>query len=113
MDSLYRTGKATALEIQGGMSSPPSYTAVRTLLTILEQKGHITHYEDGPRYVYEPTVPRKEMAVTTLKGVLQTFFDGSIERAVATLLDQRETEISDEQLERLMEMIAKARKEGR
>jgi predicted transcriptional regulator len=113
MDALYRSGTATAVEVRDGMPDPPTSTAVRTLLTILEQKGLVRHREDGPRYVYEPVVPRNEVALASLQRVLQTFFEGSLEHAVSTLLYQKETRITDAQLERLASMIEKARSEGR
>lgn len=112
-DALYRLGKASAADIRAALPNPPSYTAVRTHLTILEEKGHVAHQSDGPRYIYEPVVPREEMAKTAIDGVLLTFFDNSVERVVATLLDRKESQISREQLDRLAQIIEQARKEGR
>src|SRR5580704_11032635 len=86
MDAVYRLGKASASEIREALADPPSYTAVRTLLGILEQKGQLTHGVDGPRFIYEPVTPREEMAQTALQGMLETFFNGSLEMAVASFL---------------------------
>lgn len=113
MNALYRLGKATASEIREALPDPPSYTAVRTLLTILEERGHVKHASDGTRYVYEPMVAREEMAKTAVDGVLRTFFDNSVEQIVATLLNRKERKISDDELERLARMIKRAREEGR
>ncbi len=113
MDVLYRSGQASAADIQKALPKAPTYTAVRTLLGILEQKGHVRHFSDGPRYIYEPIIPREEVAESAIHNVLQTFFDGSIERAMATLLTREEANLTDEQLARLAAMIEEARKEGR
>jgi predicted transcriptional regulator len=113
MNALYRFGKATAIEIRGAMPDPPSYTAVRTLLTILEERGHVKHVSDGSRYIYEPVVAREEMAKTAVDGLLRTFFDNSVEGIVATLLNRKERQISDQELERLAKMIERAKEEGR
>jgi predicted transcriptional regulator len=113
MDALYKSRRASAAEIQKSLPKPPSYTAVRTLLGILEQKGHVRHTVEGPRYVYEPTAPLEEVAERAINNVLQTFFEGSVERAMATLLTRDEANLTDEQLTRLAEMIEQARKEGR
>ena len=111
MDALYRLGRASAAQILEAISDPPSYTAVRTLLTILEKKGHVRHESEGARYVYEPLVAREEMGLQAVRGVLQTFYDNSVERVVAALLEG-ETVSSDE-FDRLARMIDQARKEGR
>lgn len=113
MNALYRLGKATASEIREALPDPPSYTAVRTLLTILEERGHVKHASDGTRYVYEPMVAREEMAKTAVDGVLRTFFDNSVEQIVATLLNRKDRKISDDELERLARLIKRAREEGR
>jgi predicted transcriptional regulator len=113
MDALYRLRRASAAEIREALAHPPSYTAVRTHLTILHEKGHITYECDGTRYIYEPVVPREEMAKNAIERVLQTFFDNSVEKVVQTLLDRDETQISTEQLDRLVRIIEHARKEGR
>ncbi len=113
MDALYKLGKATAAQIQAAMPDPPSYTAIRTLLTILEKKGHIRHRADGPRYIYEPKVAREKMAQRAVKSVLQTFFDDSVEGVMAALLNQEDKKLSREELDRLARMIEKAKEEGR
>ncbi len=113
MDALYKLGKATAAQIQAAMPDPPSYTAIRTLLTILEKKGHIRHRADGPRYIYEPKVAREKMAQKAVKSVLTTFFDNSVEGVVAALLNQQDQKLSCEELDRLAQLIQKAREDGR
>ncbi len=113
MDAVYRLGRATAAEIRGAMDNPPTYTAIRTLLGILHEKGHVRYDSDGTRYVYEPVIPKAEMGKTAIDGVLATFFDGSIERVVATLLDREESQVTQEQLDRLAALIDEARNEGR
>lgn len=113
MEALYRLGKASAADIREALPHPPTYTAVRTHLTLLQEKGLVKYESDGIRYIYEPVVPREEMAKSALSGVLQTFFDNSVEQAVATLINREEAPLSSEQWDRLAEMIERARKEGR
>jgi predicted transcriptional regulator len=113
MDVIYRTGRATAAEVLDQLADPPSYSAVRALLRVLEEKGHVRHEEDGPRYVFVPTVPRERARASALRQLLHTFFDGSTEQAVAALLDLSSTRLSDAELARLSQLIADARKEGR
>ncbi len=113
LDILYRCGQATAAEIHAGMQDPPSYSAVRALLRVLEEKGHIRHREKNLRYVYLPVVPREKASRSAVAHLLDTFFDGSAEQAVATLLDVSGSKLSDEDFERLSALIEKARKEGR
>jgi len=113
MDVIYRSGRATAAEVLDQLAEPPSYSAVRALLRVLEEKGHLRHEEDGPRYVFVPTVPRERARASALRRVLHTFFDGSTEQAVAALLDLSSTRLSDAELARLSQLIADARKEGR
>lgn len=113
MDALYRLGRASAAEIREAMTAPPTYTAVRTTLGILVDKGHILHIQEGPKYIYEPVVPREEMARSVIGGVIQNFFEGSVERVVATLLDSEETKLDDQALARLQAMIEEARRQGR
>src|SRR5216110_3997702 len=113
MDVIYRSGRATAAEVLEQLSDPPSYSAVRALLRVLEEKGHIRHEEDGPRYVFLPTVPRERALQSALRQLLHTFFDGSTEQAVAALLDLSSARLSDAELQRLSKLIADARKEGR
>ncbi|HEY7377126.1 MAG TPA: BlaI/MecI/CopY family transcriptional regulator, partial [Steroidobacteraceae bacterium] len=101
-----------AAEVLDQLADPPSYSAVRALLRVLEEKGHLRHEEEGPRYVFVPTVPRERARASALRQVLHTFFDGSTEQAVAALLDMR-AKLSDAELDRLSRLIADARKEGR
>src|SRR5436190_554208 len=112
LDILYQRGQATAAEVQTGLPDPPSYSAVRALLRILEDKGHIRHEQDGPRYVYLPTIARDNAQRSALRHILQTFFDGSAEQAISALLDDRSTRISPAELDRLALMIDTARKSG-
>jgi BlaI family transcriptional regulator, penicillinase repressor len=112
MDVLYRRAKATAAEVREEMPDPPSYSAVRAMLRILEEKGHVRHEPDGPRYVYVPTVGRDRAKRSALRHLLNTFFEGSAEQVVAALLDVSAEEMSDEELSRLSKLIANARKEG-
>jgi len=113
MAALYKLGRATAAQILEEMPDPPSYTAIRTLLTILEKKGHVRHESDGPRYVYEPKVARGEMGRRAMGSLLKTFYDNSVSDAVAAMLSQDDAAVSPAELERLAKLIAKARKEGR
>lgn len=113
MEALYSLGRATAAEIREAMADPPSYTAVRTHLSILRERGQVKHGSDGTRYIYEPVVPRAKMAESAIARVMQTFFDNSVEKVVSTLLKRKESDLSAEQLDRLADMIEKARKEGR
>lgn len=113
MDILYRREQATAAEIHQGLLDPPSYSAVRGLLRVLEEKGHIRHREKNLRYVYLPVVPREKACRSAVAHLLDTFFEGSAEQAVATLLDVSAQKLTEEDFERLAALIEKARKEGR
>jgi predicted transcriptional regulator len=113
MDVLYSRGRATAAEILEQIPDPPSYSAVRAMLRILEEKGHIRHEQDGARYVFLPTMTRDKAKRSALRHLLQTFFDGSAEQAVATLLDVSSSKLSDGDLDRLAELIEKARAGGK
>jgi predicted transcriptional regulator len=113
VDIVYRLGEATVADVRREMPDPPSYSAVRALVRILEDKGHLRHREDGPRYVYSPRVPREKAARPALKGVLDTFFDGSREKLMAALLDDGVQDLSPEELDNLQGLIARARKAGR
>jgi predicted transcriptional regulator len=112
MDVVYRLGRATAAEVLAEMPEPPSYSAVRAMLRLLEEKGHVRHEQDGPRYVYLPTVNRDKARRSAMRHLVRTFFDGSTEDAVAALL-QNDAGISDEELARLAKLIDGAKKEGR
>lgn len=111
MDVIYARGQATAAEVTAALADPPSYSAVRALLRILEQKGHLRHQQDGPRYVFLPTIPRDRARRSALRNLVRTFFDGSSAQAAAALIDQ--SQLSDEDFQRLSQAIDKARKEGR
>ena len=113
MDVIYREGPATATEVLERLPDPPSYSAVRAELRVLENKGHLRHLPDGTRYVYRPTVARDRAGKPALQNVLQTFFDGSAEKAVAALLDLSRSDLSNEELDRLSDLIEQARTEGR
>ncbi len=113
MDIVYEMKEATALQVLERLPSPPSYSAVRALLRVLEQKGHLAHRQDGPRYVFKPILPREKARRGALQDVLKTFFDNSTEDAVATLLDISEENLSEADYARLLNLIEKARKEGR
>lgn len=112
MDVVYRLGQATAAEVLAELPEPPSYSAVRAMLRLLEEKGHVRHEQDGPRYVYLPTVNRDKARRSAMRHLVRTFFDGSTEDAVAALL-QNDAGISDEELSRLAKLIDGAKKEGR
>ena len=111
MDVIYARGQATAAEVVAALPDAPSYSAVRALLRILEHKGHLRHQEDGPRYVFLPTVSRDRARKSALRNLVKTFFDGSPAQAAAALIDQ--ADLSDDDVARLAEMIERARKEGR
>ncbi len=113
MDIIYRCGHATAAEVRAEMPDPPSYSAVRAMLRVLEDKGHLRHAQDGPRYVYRATLPRGKARRTALRRVVQTFFDGSTEEAVAALLGSSASRLSDDELDRLARLIEQAKREGR
>lgn len=112
MDILYRRGRATAGDVMDELPGDPSYSTVRTQLRVLEDKGHVHHQEEGLRYVYMPAVPRRAAGKSALKHLVDTFFDGSAEKTVAALLGGDATRLSDEELDRISNLIAKARKEG-
>jgi predicted transcriptional regulator len=112
MDILYRLGKATAAEVMEQLKGQPNYSTVRTQLRVLEEKGHVRHTEQGLRYVYAPAVPRHAASKSALRHVVHTFFDGSAERTVAALLGGEASGLSEEELDRIAKLIAKARKEG-
>ncbi|MFN2444327.1 MAG: BlaI/MecI/CopY family transcriptional regulator [Vicinamibacterales bacterium] len=111
MDIIYARGHATAADVTAALPDPPTYSAVRALLRILEHKGHLRHDQDGPRYVFMPTVPRDRARRTALKNLVRTFFDGSSAQAATALLDS--VKLSDDDVRRLEAIIEKARQEGR
>ncbi|MEO5922670.1 MAG: BlaI/MecI/CopY family transcriptional regulator [Bryobacteraceae bacterium] len=112
LDILYREGRATAAEIQAALPDSPSNSATRTLLKILEEKGHIRHEADGPRFVFLPVISRQKARVSAMKHMLKTFFDGSAGDAAAALVDGSAATMSDAELDQL-ESIIKAHKEKR
>lgn len=112
MDVLYRMERATAADVHRGIADPPSYSAVRAMLRVLEEKGHVKHEEKDLRYVYLPIVSREKARKHAVRHLLETFFEGSPEKAVATLLDVSNN-LSDEEFDKLAELIEKARREGR
>jgi len=111
MDVVYRMERATAAEVLAGLPDPPSYSAVRALLRILEEKGHLRHEQEGPRYVYLPTLSRDKARTSALRQLVQTFFDGSPAQAVAALLGEPNARFTDAELDRLAQMIEQAREE--
>jgi predicted transcriptional regulator len=113
MEILYRVGAASAAEVQQLMSDPPGYSAVRALLRILEEKGHVRHARDGARYIYRPAAERSQAAQSALAQVVRTFFGGSVEQAVATLVSDADAQLSDAELDRLARLIEQARAAGR
>lgn len=113
MDIVYEMKEATVLQILERLPSPPSYSAVRALVRVLEQKGHLLHRQDGPRYVYAPRLAKDKARRSALAHLKQTFFDGSTTDVVAALLDLSEEDLSDEDYRKLTELVDRARKEGR
>jgi len=112
MDIIFRDGKASASEVMERMSDPPSYSAVRATLRVLEQKGFLRHEDDGTRYLYKPAVSRERAKQSALDHLVTTFFDGSVTNVVATLLE-RDAKLSDEDLDQISRLISETRKEGR
>lgn len=113
MDILYRQGRATAAEVMEALSGNPSYSTVRAQLRVLESKGHVRHTEEGLRYVYEPATPRRTVRQSALKHLVDTFFDGSPEHLVAALLGPDGKELSSDELDRIAQLVARARKDGK
>ncbi len=113
MEIVYRKGSATAAEVHGELADPPSYSAVRALLRVLEEKGHLRHRQDGPRYVFSPTVPRDRARRTALQRLVGTFFAGSVTDTVAALLDLESDRLDDAELERLSALVADAQLKGK
>jgi predicted transcriptional regulator len=113
MEALYRRGEATAADLHADLPDPPSRTAVRTFLRILEDKGHIAHRKDGREFIYRPTRAPQQVARSAFRKLLSTFFGGSLERAVAAYMADPAAELSEEDLERLRALIEQAKKKGR
>jgi BlaI family transcriptional regulator, penicillinase repressor len=112
MDVLFRRGRATAADVMAALPEGAGYSTVRTQLRVLEQKGYVRHEQDGLRFVYTPVVTRRAARKSALRHVIETFFDGSPEKVVAALLGGEAAKLSGEQIDRIAEMIARARKEG-
>lgn len=110
MDILYRRGRASANEVMNDLPDSPGYSTVRTQLRVLEEKGHVRHSEQDLKYVYEPSVPLKDVKHSALSHVLDTFFEGSVKKVVAALLGREKGRISKEELEHIAELVEKARK---
>ena len=113
MDIVYEMNEVTVAQVLELIPDPPSYSTVRALLRVLEEKGHLIHKQQGPRYIYSPTLPREEARQNALKHVLKTFFDNSTEDVVAALLNISEEDLSEEEYKRLTKLIKKAQNEGR
>ncbi len=109
MDAIYALGQASAVQVLEALPDPPGLSSVRKLILILEEKGHLCHIQEGQHFLYLPTHPRQAAAKSAMKQVLQTFFSGNLETAVATLLFEAETEMTDEQAARLSAMIGAAK----
>jgi len=112
MDILYKRGRATASEVMEDLPGHPHSSTVRTQLRVLEEKGHVSHEEQGLRYVYIPAVPRRAARKSALRHLVDTFFDGSAEQVVAAVLGGEGSRLNDKELDRIAELVAKARKEG-
>ena len=113
LDILYQRGKASAAEVRDAMDDAPSNSAVRTLLRVLEEKGHVKRRAEGLKYVYVPSVAKEKAKRTAVKHLLETYFDGSSEQIVAALLDVSSTQLTRQELDRMTEMIEKAKREGK
>ena len=109
MDILYRRGRATGIEVMADLAGDPSYSTVRTQLRVLERKGHVRHEENGAKFIYMPAVPRRAARKSALRHLVDTFFDGSVEKVVGALLGGEGARVSEEELERIAEQVAKAR----
>jgi len=112
MDILYKRGRATASEVMEDLPGHPHSSTVRTQLRVLEEKGHVSHDEQGLRYVYIPAVPRRAARKSALRHLVDTFFDGSAEQVVAAVLGGEGSRLNDKELDRIAELVVKARKEG-
>lgn len=113
MEAVYRLARATVTDVRDQLDDPPSYSAVRAMMRILEEKGHLKHEQDGPRYVYLPTVSGARARRSILRDVVKRMFDGSTEQAVAALLESSDAKLGADELDRLSRLIETARKQGR
>jgi len=112
MDVLHARASATAAEVRTALPNPPGYSAVRALLRILEEKGHVRHRQEGARYVYQPRASRETASRSALKRLVATFFQGSVAQVMAALLETADTRLSEAELTKLQQLIAQAKKEG-
>lgn len=112
MDIVWRAGRVTAQEVRDGLPDPPSYSAVRALLRLLEEKGHLKHWQEGRKYVYHPVVSSTQARVGALQNLLTTFFNNSAEQAVASLLELKGDELSSDDFARLRRLVDEAREDG-
>jgi predicted transcriptional regulator len=112
MDIIYRRGKATAAEVRADLPDPPTNSAVRGMLRLLEEKGHLRHESDGPRYVYLPTADTSRVSRSAMRHLVRTFFDNSASSAVAAMLGMYESRLEDADLDRLESLIEQARSKG-
>jgi len=113
MDVIYRLGRASVTEVRDNLTDPPTYSAVRAMLGFLEDKGYLRHEREGMKYVYLPTVDAKQERRSALQHMVKTFFNGSAAQAAAALIEMNDTQLSNEEIKRLSELIRKARQEGR
>lgn len=113
MDAVYRLGRVSVTDVMDNIPDPPSYSAVRAMLGILEAKGHLRHEQEGAKYVYLPTLAREKARKSALKSLVQTFFDGSSGEAIAAILEMPDGKLSRGELQALSDLIEKAKKEGR
>jgi predicted transcriptional regulator len=113
MDVIYERGQASVADVIEGMADPPGYSAVRALLNILVDKGYLKVDRESPRYVYRPTRPRGQVGRSRIKHVVQTFFDGSVEKAMAAMIDSHDAQLTLEELERLQALVDQARQKGK
>ncbi len=111
MEIVYKRGRVSVGDVHGALDAPTSYSTVRTQLRVLERKGYLRHEEEGVRYIYMPTVPRHAARKTALKQLVATFFDGSVENVVTALIGAEGRNVSDHELERIAEMVDRARRE--
>jgi predicted transcriptional regulator len=111
VDILYRRGRATAAEVMTDLPGEPSYSTVRTQLRVLEEKGHVRHEEEGLRFIYLPAVPRRTVRKSALRHLVDTFYEGSAEKVVAALLGEGTARLSDAELDRIAQRVARARKD--
>jgi BlaI family penicillinase repressor len=113
MDIIYQQGESTVAEVKELLPDPPSYSSVRALLSVLEKKGHLKHKEQDRRYIYYPTIALDRVKTSALKHLMETFFDDSAERVMAALLNIRGINLSEEELEKMAELIEEAKREGK